>query len=86
MQKTLNDELKYELSKYLTSTELDRLERTKLFFEKVGNNKDILILLSQTKRIPIKYLELVMQGSIIPNENILEILEEYIQQTHDQNS
>ncbi|MGH1818664.1 hypothetical protein [Enterococcus casseliflavus] len=77
MSNQLNSNLKYELSKYLTNEELNRLERTENFFKKINYKKEELILINKNKNIPIKYLELIMQGTIIPEERIIKMLEDY---------
>jgi len=77
MPNQLNSNLKYELSKYLTNAELNRLERTENFFKKINYKKEELILINRNKNIPIKYLELIMQGTIIPEERIIKMLEDY---------
>lgn len=77
MPNQLNSNLKYELSKYLTNAELNRLERTENFFKKINYKKEELILINKNKNIPIKYLELIMQGTIIPEERIIKMLEDY---------
>ena len=67
--------LTYELSRYLTNTELDRIERTKKIYERIKSEEE-LNRLSKSTKIPFDHLLLIMQGEIIADDYILKLLEE----------
>lgn len=63
------------VSRYLTNTELDRIERTKKIYERIQNEEELRALSENTK-IPFDHLRLIMQGEIIAEDYILKLLEE----------
>lgn len=68
-----NKEIENELINYLDPNELDRLKRTKNYFENISSEKD-LILVSNIYKIPLDYLKLISDGTIIADEKILKYL------------
>lgn len=68
-----NKEIENELINYLDPNELDRLKRTKNYFENISSEED-LILISNIYKIPLDYLKLISDGTIIPDEKILKYL------------
>lgn len=68
-----NKEIEHELINYLDPNELDRLKRTKNFFENISSEED-LILFSNIYKIPLDYLKLISDGTIIADEKILRYL------------
>ena len=67
-------DIEYELSKHVTDTEMERIERTKRVFEFI-KNEDEMISISKKKNIPLGYLKLISTGSIIASEQVLKLLE-----------
>ena len=61
--------LTYELSRYLTNTEWDRIERTKKIYERIKSEEE-LNQLSKSTKIPFDHLRL-----IIAEDYILKLLE-----------
>ena len=51
--------LTYELSRYLTNTEWDRIERTKKIYERIKSEEE-LNRLSKSTKIPFDHLLLIM--------------------------
>lgn len=66
-------ELLIELSKFLSSEELRRLERTNAFFQRNKNlsNENI----AYKYGLPISYINKIEIGTIIPEEVVLSLLE-----------
>ena len=67
--------LTYELSRYFTNTEWDRIERTKKIYERIKSEEE-LNRLSKSTKIPFDHLLLIMQGEIIADDYTLKLLEE----------
>ena len=67
--------LTYELSRYLTNTEWDRIERTKKIYERIKSEEE-LNRLSKSTKIPFDHLRLIMLGEIIADDYIPKLLEE----------
>lgn len=73
MSEHSDTELLIELSKFLTFEELERLKRTNAFFQnnKSLSNKNI----ARKYGLPVCYIEEIEIGTIIPEEDILKLLE-----------
>lgn len=63
---------KLELSKYLSKNELNRLERTKNFFDINSDNE--IETICNNLGIPLEYIELIREGTIIAEKKILTLL------------
>lgn len=71
----INDaSLEKELAKYLSYEEMDRLKRTKHFFEL---NLLPLEQIHVDTNIPIEYLSLLEEGTVIASKQVIELLESY---------
>ncbi len=63
------------LSRYLTNTELDQIERTKKIYERIKSEEELKVL-SENTQISLNHLHLIMQGEIVADDYILKLLEE----------